>query len=59
MSLQERMSASILQKLNDMKKNLPKVEPEEKDVFTDEEEEQTGSRAHDVYSQFSPPHPHG
>lgn len=40
MSLQERMSVSIIQKLTDMKKNLQKVEPEEKVVFSDEEEEQ-------------------
>ncbi|MBY0124397.1 HEAT repeat domain-containing protein [Bacillus sp. S/N-304-OC-R1] len=40
MSLQDRMSASILQKLTDLKKDLPKEEFIEKDVFNDEEEEQ-------------------
>ncbi|WP_210367770.1 HEAT repeat domain-containing protein [Bacillus sp. REN3] len=40
MSLQDRMSASILQKLTDMKKDLPKEELTEKDVLNEEEEEQ-------------------
>lgn len=40
MSLQDRMSASVLQKLTDMKKVLPKEEVHEKGVFTEEEEEQ-------------------
>jgi len=40
MSLQDRMSASVLQKLTDMKKVLPKEELHEKGVFSEEEEEQ-------------------
>ena len=40
MSLQDRMSASILQKLTEMKKDLPKNRYIEKDVLNEEEEEQ-------------------
>ncbi|MFB5579153.1 hypothetical protein [Bacillus cereus] len=40
MSLQDRMSTSILQKLTDMKKDLPKDKFIEKDVLNEEEEEQ-------------------
>lgn len=40
MSLQDRMSVSILQKLTEMKKDLPKDEIIEKDVLNEEEEEQ-------------------
>ncbi|MEY8350934.1 hypothetical protein AALF16_22165 [Bacillus cereus] len=40
MSLQDRMSASILQKLTDMKKGLPKDEFIEKDVLNEEDAEE-------------------
>ncbi|MGG3469001.1 hypothetical protein ABES02_16155 [Neobacillus pocheonensis] len=40
MSLQDRMSVNILQKLNDLKKDLPNETVSEKDVFSDEEDEQ-------------------
>jgi hypothetical protein len=40
MSLQDRMSESMLQKLTDMKKDLPREQFIEKDVLSEEEEEQ-------------------
>ncbi|WP_223702718.1 hypothetical protein [Sutcliffiella deserti] len=39
MSLQDRMSVNILQKLNELKKELPKESIKEKEVFSDEENE--------------------
>jgi hypothetical protein len=40
MSLQDRMSVNFLQQLNDFKKDLANATPSEKNVFTDEENEQ-------------------
>jgi hypothetical protein len=40
MSLQDRMSVNILQKLSDLKKDLPNETLSEKEVFSDEEDEQ-------------------
>jgi hypothetical protein len=40
MSLQDRMSVNILQKLSDLKKDLPNETLIEKEVFSDEEDEQ-------------------